>query len=68
MGLDVQEVLEAARQCPWALTDPQHFLVSDASEEITLVTLQAVRDHERSGYTQRLELAEQRRSQLETTS
>ncbi|MFB7032199.1 MULTISPECIES: hypothetical protein [unclassified Streptomyces] len=64
--IDVREALEVARRCAWALVGPQHFLVPDASEEIALVALEAVRDHERDGYAQRLqEFAAQHRGRLE---
>ncbi|MFD7099505.1 hypothetical protein [Streptomyces xanthophaeus] len=63
---DVQAVLAAARRCTWALTEPGHFLVPDASEEIALVALSAVREDERDGYVQHLEaFAEQHRERLE---
>ncbi len=63
---EVWEVLEAARQCTWALTGPEHFLVPDASEELALVALAAVREDEQGGYLQHLqEFAEQHRGRLE---
>ncbi|MFJ4343584.1 hypothetical protein [Streptomyces sp. NPDC088915] len=62
----VREVLEVAWRCTWALTALQHFLDPDASEEIVLVALGAVREGEREGYAQRLqEFAEQYRGRLE---
>ncbi|MFJ2217806.1 hypothetical protein ACIQVO_36695 [Streptomyces sp. NPDC101062] len=66
VALDAQDVLAAAQRCTWALTDPDNFLVPDASEELLAVVLGAVGEDERAGYVERLEaFAEQHRERLE---
>ncbi|MFE3143367.1 hypothetical protein [Streptomyces scopuliridis] len=65
-ALDAQEVLTAAQQSTWALTDPGNWFLPDSSTEILTVALNAVREDERDGYTQRLEaFAEQHRERLQ---
>jgi len=65
-ALDAEKILAAAQRCTWACTDPGHFLVPDASQEILTVALSAVREHERHGYVQRLEaFADRHRERLE---
>lgn len=64
--LDAKEVLAAAQRCTWAVTDPDNFLVPEASEEILTVALSAVSEDERTGYVERLvAFAEQHRVRLE---
>ncbi|MCX4673680.1 hypothetical protein OG453_44810 [Streptomyces sp. NBC_01381] len=64
--LDAQEVQEAARQCTWACTEPGNWLRADGSDDVLAAALSAVREHEREGYVQRLEVfAEQHRARLE---
>ncbi|AWN32618.1 hypothetical protein [Streptomyces sp. NEAU-S7GS2] len=66
VALDAKDILAAAQRCTWALTDPDNFLIPEASEEILTVALSAVGEDERYGYAQRLEeFAEQHRERLE---
>ncbi|MET9512003.1 hypothetical protein ABZX62_26715 [Streptomyces flavidovirens] len=65
-GLDAREVLAVAQRCTWALTDPDNFLIPEASGEILTVAPSAVREDERTGYVERLvAFAEQRLERLE---
>lgn len=66
VALDAKDVLAAAQRCTWALTDPDNFLIPEASEEILAVALSAVGEDERDGYVERLEaFAAQHRERLE---
>ncbi|HBF81798.1 MAG TPA: hypothetical protein DD420_18245 [Streptomyces sp.] len=66
LTLDAKEILAVAQRFTWAWTDPDNFLVPEASDEILAVALSVVREHEKDGYAQRLEsFAEEHRQRLE---